>query len=131
MPSMYTNNILGFLASRPEDGRWESELPIDDVHREAIRLGLIRSAGPASLRGKTHGGVRPFELTEDGEEMRQEAMEAFRTSEDELSIFDEDPPDESGVVKLDDEPVNRDGLLAALVFGVITLVASLAIWWSR
>lgn len=79
MSSYYSSNLYAFLLSLPTEEPWLAEMPLDDMHREAIRLGLIRSSGrspDAHIRGPRR---RPYKLTKEGVELQKYAIEANET----------------------------------------------------
>lgn len=128
MSSYYSSNMIGFLISRPGKGAhgwetWDAELPLDTEHREAIRLGLIKSAG--RVINKRNGGAhRPFRLTEEGLSFRDEAIEAKRKDgETGPTLADPRPEPE--------EETNRDGIIAIVVFGCLATVTWLLVTWMR
>lgn len=136
MPSLYTNNMIGFLASRPgrdetdqrERGEtWEADLPLDEVHREAMRLGLIESAGRATRSDTADRGSRPFRLTEDGLQLRESALEAKRKPGEEGPLLVEYT--RGAVREKAEEPSNRDGLLAVTLFGALAFITAAFLYW--
>lgn len=139
MPSHYSNILIGFLATRPgPDPRrknlkgltWETPLPMDDIHREAIRLGLIESAG-APVRPEGGGTVhRPFRLTTAGLELRQGALDAKRREGDEGPTLAEwDGHDKSEVRSK--KPTNADGFIGLLLFAALIFIGVVIVWALR